>query len=263
MESLAGLKMNMYKILIFISFLVCSMVCAAQNVENVFGDAGDSSSIEEVIEQSVIQPDTVLIKNFRSVSADSIRALKSKKEFAYVPLMDSLLQKESSQSDKKINASLSLAERFLNSAFFRFFIWLIPIALVLIALYNLVRSRGAFTKKNKTDVVADNEDDVQNTIHDYLALSREASNAGDYRPAVKYLFLRTLQQLAAAGLINYARDKTNYNYVQEMSTDKKRDFARLVLNYEYVWYGNSIPEKAMFTEIENQFTTFLKKHNLA
>lgn len=252
----------MRKILILTLLIVCSINCAAQDVRNIFGDAEDSIYSDEEMDQPAVQPDTVLIKNAGSISADSIQAIKNTKEFAYVPLMDSLLKRETSQKDRKVNASISLAERFLNSAFFRFFIWLIPIALVLVILYNLLKSRGSFTKKKKTGVLEDNEEDVQNTVLDYLALNREAASSGNYRPAVKYLFLRTLQQLSAGGMINFSSDKTNYNYVQEISSDKRKEFARLVLNYEYVWYGNAVPEESLYREIENEFTSFLKKYNL-
>src|SRR5688572_751267 len=128
----------MHKILLVILFFTCAVNCAAQNVENVFGEGEDSLYADEEVEEVTIQPDTVLIKNTAFISADSILALKKKKEFAYVPLMDSLLKAESSQTTRKVNTSLSLAERFLNSAFFRFFVWLIPICLLLIVLYNFL-----------------------------------------------------------------------------------------------------------------------------
>lgn len=253
----------MHKFYILICFLCSYVNCVAQDPENVFGDSSDTTYEDAIIEEAATQPDTVLIKNAVFVSADSIRKLKTRKEFAYIPLMDSLLKSETSLTDKKMKTTLSLAERILNSAFFRFFLWLIPISLLLIVLYNFAKSHGSFARKKKTEVLEYNEDDVQNTVHDYLALAREAASAGLYRPAVKYLFLRTLQQLSAAGMINFASDKTNYSYVQEIDSTKRREFAKLVLNFEYVWYGNAVPDKEMFTEIEIQFTSFLKKYNLS
>ncbi len=252
----------MHRFYILICFLCCYVNCVAQDPENVFGDSSDTTYEDAIIEEARTQPDTVLIKNAVFVSVDSIRKLKNRKEFAYIPLMDSLLKSETSLTDKKIKTTLSLAERFLNSAFFRFFLWLIPISLLLIVLYNFAKSQGSFTRKKKTEVLEYNEDDVQNTVHDYLALSREAAAAGLYRPAVKYLFLRTLQQLSAAGMISFASEKTNYSYVQEIDATKRREFAKLVLNFEYVWYGNAVPDNEMFTEIEIQFASFLKKYNL-
>ncbi len=254
----------MYKLLTFIFLFMYMTPCSSQNIENVFGDdnANEDSLYTDDELQPEIKPDTVLIKNTISVSPDSISTLQRKKEFAYVPRMDSLLKSQSNSSTGNMNRPVSIVERFLNSAFLRFFIWLIPIALVLVVLYNFLQSRGTFRKKKENHVQEEGDEEMQSTNHNYLRLAREAAGAGNFRPAVKYLFLRTLQKLSEAGLINYASDKTNYKYVQEISADKKKEFARLVLNYEYVWYGNVAPDQSMYTKIESEFNTFFQKYNL-
>ena len=57
--------------------------------------------------------------------------------------------------------------------------------------------------------------------------------------------------------------KTNHDYYYEI-TDKKhnKDFRQLVTNYEYVWYGQFPVDTSLFTEIQNQFETFMsiEKH---
>lgn len=252
----------MYKLLFLILFSICTLRCAAQNIENVFGDK-EERVYNDNEDHPEVKPDTVLVKNTRLVSPDSIRALQRKKEFAYVPLMDSLLKEQSNPGVSKISRPVSFIERFMNSAFFRFFVWLIPIALVLVVLYNLLQSRALFRKKKGSNVQEDREEEMEGTNNNYLRLAQEAADAGNFRPAVKYLYLRTLQQLSGAGLINYASAKTNYHYVQEIGSDKRKEFARLVLNFEYVWYGNTIPDKSKYTIIENEFFTFFKKYNLS
>ena len=254
--------MTMHKLIFIILFFCGAVQCNGQEVEKIFGDAEDSV-YDENEHQAEIKPDTVLIRNTSYVPVDSILHLKQRKDFAYVPILDSLLKKQSSPGISKLDRPLSLVEKFINSAFFRFFIWLIPVALVLIVLYNLLNSRGVFRKKKENNVHEDGEEYLQDENHDYLRLANEAAGAGNFRAAVKYLFLRTLQQLSGAALINYASDKTNYNYVQEISSDKKKEFARLVLNYEYVWYGNISPDKSMYADIENEFASFFKKYNLS
>ena len=255
--------MKMHKHVFLLFFVLCSMQCMAQNVDNVFGEAEDSLYTDAESEPE-IRPDTVLIKSTHHISPDSIIALKRKKEFAYVPLMDSLLKQAATPKNaNQINRPLSIVERFFNSAFFRFFIWLVPISLLLVILYNFLKSRGSFAAGKQNKVHEDSDDDVQNSSLDYVSLANTAANAANFRLAVKYMFLRTLQQLAGAGMINYASDKTNYNYVQEIAAEKKKEFARLVLNYEYVWYGNTVPDKLTYTKIENEFTSFFQKYNLS
>jgi hypothetical protein len=252
----------MYKFLIFLILFEGALHCPAQDAKNIFGDQEDTV-YEDVEEQVEEKPDTILIKNTQLLPADSIALMKGKKEFAYVPLMDSLLKAEGVKEVRTVSQPVSMVERFFNSAFFRFFIWLIPIALVSVVLYNLLKSRGVFARKKESPVHEEGEEDVQQANHDYMQLAREAAQMGSYRPAVKYLFLRTLQQLSGAGFINYALDKTNYNYVQEIGTEKKKEFARLVLNYEYVWYGNTVPDKSTYNKIEDEFLSFFQKYNLS
>lgn len=251
----------MHKLIIPLILILCINPCHAQDIENVFGDENDSLYTDEEYQQE-IKPDTVLIKNTFLISPDSIAAIKKKKEFAYVPLMDSLLRAQDKTSPAKLDRPVSMVERFLNSRFFRFFVWLIPISLLLFVLYNFLKSRGSFTKKKQSDVREEDDERPDNTNLDYLKLAQQAADKGEFRVAVKYLFLRTLQQLSAGGHINYASDKTNYNYVQEIASDKKKDFARLVLNYEYVWYGNAIPDRSRFMLLESEFQNFFQKNNL-
>lgn len=77
--------------------------------------------------------------------------------------------------------------------------------------------------------------------------------------AVRYLFLKTLRQLSDRGHLQQSADKTNFQYVQEIPADKRNDFASLVLNYEYVWYGHLNIVREQYDQLEKKYTSFYNK----
>ncbi len=64
---------------------------------------------------------------------------------------------------------------------------------------------------------------------------------GRLRDAVRFRYLHTLQLLEARQLISPGKDKTNMDFLRELSrTAFHKPFAALItLHYEYVWYRES------------------------
>jgi len=84
--------------------------------------------------------------------------------------------------------------------------------------------------------------------------------AGNYRLAVRYKYLQTLYKMAAKKMVELAADKTNYQYVREISNyNYQNEFAALTLNYEYVWYGEFEIEENIYKRIETGFSQFNNK----
>ena len=82
----------------------------------------------------------------------------------------------------------------------------------------------------------------------------------NYRLAVRYSYLQTLQTLAGSGLVQFSADKTNYQYVNELSGKPyQNDFAALTLNYEYVWYGNFDIKEDVYNRLLKEYQSFHQK----
>lgn len=95
---------------------------------------------------------------------------------------------------------------------------------------------------------------------DFDALIDEAVGARQYRRAVRLLYLKTLQALAARRLIDWQRDKTNHEYVDELRPPSlRRPFAALTTLFEYVWYGDFPVDEAVFGRIRGSFSRFEKQ----
>jgi hypothetical protein len=81
----------------------------------------------------------------------------------------------------------------------------------------------------------------------WLALARERMAAGEWRLALRALYLATLAGLAADGLISLAKFKTNLDYERELRrraltrNELVARFAARRRMFEDVWYGHTAP----------------------
>jgi hypothetical protein len=265
MELLAAFTLTMHKyLLIFLLFNATCLSAHAQEEPLVYVDSTELAT-EDVSDEVFVEevPDTVLFKRQVMISADTIALLKRKKDFRYMPYLDSLLKKQQEEDEAKLkNAgrSLSFFARIFNAPLLQILFWIIAAGVVLYILTRLFITQGVFRRGYANKEVEEKEEEEKiYTQNDYSKLIQQSCRLGDYRSAVKYLFLRTLQQLADNSWIEYASDKTNYRYLQEIPADKKKEFARLILNYEYIWYGNLHIERTVYEKIESEFTSFQQK----
>jgi hypothetical protein len=80
---------------------------------------------------------------------------------------------------------------------------------------------------------------------------------GNYRLAVRLLYLRALKQLNDAGLIKWRIEKTNSAYLSELHDAEQRQvFRAATRQFEYVWYGEFAIDGASFQNIHNLFNHF-------
>ncbi|WP_374165751.1 DUF4129 domain-containing protein [Arcticibacter sp. MXS-1] len=83
--------------------------------------------------------------------------------------------------------------------------------------------------------------------------------AGDFRFAVRLMYLKTLKRLNDAGRIKWEADKTNSDYIRELKQQEQRQqFSVLTREFEYVWYGSFPVDAAAFEKIRTSFTGFNK-----
>ncbi len=103
------------------------------------------------------------------------------------------------------------------------------------------------------------EDDSPSDAADFDKLIFQSKTNKNYRLAIRYLYLKTLHVLAASNLIAISSEKTNYQYIKEMSTHAGyKKFAALTSNYEYVWYGKFDVDQNLFERIENDFKKYFQ-----
>jgi hypothetical protein len=225
----------------------------------------DTAIVQPPVEETLEQPaDTTLYKNDLDIALDSVKYWKSLKDYAYVKNLDSLLKnlkKKEKQQTETSTPRVSFFANFLNSDFLKLILWALAIGFVVFILYRLFLAEGVF-KRNLKSLNSDAKvaEEIITQESDFDSLIRLALQNSNYRLALRYQYLRTLHLLAGKGLVSLAPDKTNFNYVSEISNIENRNaFAALTLNYEYAWYGEFDVDKNIYAKIESNFSILNNK----
>lgn len=252
----------MTKWLAVIWFCLMSVVVSAQDVDTA--SPYDTVTVTESYDTAVpdIQSDTILEIRQIAFPADSLRRWKREADYAYMAKIDSLLHKEKQQWEKEqrkvTRYEPNFLDRLLGFRFFTMLLWIIAIAVVGFLAYKLFLGKGIFERSSRERIAVQeiNEAAAGDTISDWPNAIRQAAAQGDYRLAIRYQFLYTLQQLEAKQRLHLSPDKTNYGYVTEIHASLRPAFAALVLRYEFAWYGNMPVTDSQYRETETLFHQF-------
>jgi len=97
---------------------------------------------------------------------------------------------------------------------------------------------SALTGRSASENIRYSRDPATQKDEDLNRMIDEAVEAGNYREAVRLLYQKTLKELSSAGLIDWAANKTNYDYLCEIDSHPSAgSFRKLTRIYEYTEYG--------------------------
>jgi hypothetical protein len=203
--------------------------------------------------------DTALVSSVTSFSKDSILAYKKQKSFAYIRNIDSILKALQDEELRKKKKERPV--EFINPfPIIRILLWALAIAVVVFVIYRLFLGKnGLFAAplKNKQLEI------VEEGLTDETYIDRQLKEAiknGNYRLAIRFLYLQTLSKLAEKNWLQLSPDKTNYQYVKELpKKELKNEFARITLHYEYAWYGEFTINEEVFDPLQKEFQQFQDK----
>jgi len=246
-----------YRFLILLAgFLISFNIHAQVSIDTT------TATVEEVPaeeESTTYYPDT-LKREFRSIVFDSVQAVNSDKGFYYKRYMDSLLRASQSKVQKPRRRVDLNASDFFNSIF-GFIFWILAIGLFAYLVYRLFLSNSSFLSRNRKNITSDITVIEEENASEPDSLLRNAIRNGNYRLAVRYLYLQSLQRLSEKKFIEISANKTNYEYVMEVRRHRfANEFASLTLQYEYVWYGEYPVDERLFEQIQGRFTQFNKNN---
>jgi len=222
-----------------------------------------------------LPPDTASQKQL-SNNNDSILKWKQSREFAYMHYLDSVLRKEKNikadtvsidesgkiTRNQRSENNTSGFNKILNSLPLRIFFWALALIFIGFIFYKIFFKNGIFRRK-KNKLIRQNEDGAPHDLEEFLkydALVSEAENKSEFNLATRYLFLKTLKNLADKGFIDFTAEKTNKEYLKEMEQNKSfNQFERLTRNYEYIWYGKFLIDQNKYQNLKEQFILFNEK----
>lgn len=116
---------------------------------------------------------------------------------------------------------------------------------------------GIFSRKSRPADLAVAEH-IEN-IHgiDFATELQKAIETGNYRLAVRLLYLDCLKKLSDSGLIEWQPAKTNAAYVAELNAGTVQTaFKRLTRQFEYIWYGDFGINRQHFSQLHEAFQQF-------
>jgi len=182
---------------------------------------------------------------------DSIgRRLKAQDEFWYVNYP---FQKKKPESEE--------GESLFAGPFFQALLWVLIIGgfVAFLIIYLSNGNVGLFRRGNRpiaSGGVETVETDNIFEINYQREIDKAVSN-GDYRLAIRLLFLRSLKNLSDRNVIQYKQDRTNFDYLMQLHPTKYyNDFFRITRNYEYAWYGQFEIDSEKYNIIRNDFENF-------
>ena len=209
---------------------------------------------------------------------DSIVAYRQDRDFGYIYYLDSLLRQTKNlavdtfsvnaadrpaKQPKKNSESQNIAPResIFSNSFVKILLWALAIFFVSFILYRLFLADTLF-RKNPAPYTSEKQDEEEQVSEAsaYDRLIAQAVMNKNFRLAVRYLYLQTLQILTDRGCIQFSPDKTNYQYINELRNKPyQNDFAAITLNYEYVWYGKFEVAEPVYHKLSKDFKTFHQK----
>lgn len=144
-------------------------------------------------------------------------------------------------------------------------LWIIIVAGFIGALiFYLADSNVGLFRKRIVPLTAGNEE-AGEIPEDIFAINYQkeidkAVAAGNYRLAVRIMYLRLLRKLSDRQLIQYKQDKTNLDYLMELSSKTWYPvFFRLTRHFEYSWYGHFEVEAEAYHLMAKEFNEFEKQ----
>ncbi len=200
--------------------------------------------------------DTALLQSLWNYPMDSIQRIRNEKDFEYASELDSLLRKRQELLLKKKKEAKP--KNPVNIfPIIRAVLWILLIGALLFVLYKVFLSdRGLFASPTRNKNLEVEEESL--TDQGYLEQQlNEAIRNGNYRLAIRFLYLQSLSRLAEKGWLQLSPDKTNYQYVRELAKPQlKQSFARITLHYEYAWYGDFTIAADVFELVKQELEQF-------
>lgn len=155
----------------------------------------------------------------------------------------------------------------LSAAAMKVILFVLLGGIVLVIAYFILKNAGGFhfgSGRRNIDVKAgarmagEDTEDIDN--NDFESLIRRAKAEKDFRKAVRFYYLLVLQKLSDHKLIQWDKDKTDYDYYLELSAeDIREDFSGNAYVFDHIWYGNFEISEKEFALAENLFHRTLNK----
>lgn len=194
----------------------------------------------------------------RSIPDSLVRKMQEDDNFWYA---NAQIKKEE-EKKKSSSRYVPLGQR----RWFQALLWIVIIGVFagFVMWYLAGSNVGLFRKKIAKTASEDQLDEIPEDIFaiNYQKEIDKAIANGNYRLAVRLMFLRLLKQMAEKNIIQYKQDRTNLDYLMQLQpTGYYNNFFRITRNYEYSWYGQFAVSEDAYRIIRTDFDLIDKQLN--
>jgi hypothetical protein len=196
----------------------------------------------------------------RQLPAGYTEKLKKDKDFWYADAELRKKEEKTKEEQKERKEYVPLGQR----SWVQTLLWIVIIGGFAGAImWYLAESNVGLFRKKSTATAGGSEDDVM--PEDIFAINYQkeidkATANGNYRLAVRMMFLRLLKELSEKNIIQYKQDRTNLDYLLQLhTTPHYPHFFRLTRHFEYSWYGHFDVEQEAYRVIAKEFDQFEKE----
>jgi len=178
--------------------------------------------------------------NIRKFDSTAINSYLAQSEFAYdrpVITSESLIRRFERWLKNWLEDLLGTNE---NSDWIDNLFYALAVIIITFVIARLVGLQLQLFTRKKGQVLQEfivGQENIYEIAFDQAIAKAEAQ--GDYRYAVRLYYLKLLKELTDSGYIRWEPQKTNMQYVQEMTSSPfGSDFAALTNSFSYCWYGH-------------------------
>ncbi len=165
----------------------------------------------------------------------------------------------------KLLIGLWLAQIFSSdgeSNWVRYLVYAICIGTIVYVILKLLKVdvRHVFYRKGRQ--VPLQHRSIDEDIHemDLDTLIKEAVNKGEYREAIRLVYLAALKDLSASDHLQWRIGKTNHEYMTELAgTAFQKEFDQLSYYFDYSWYGQFSVDEAIYRQVSSQYRSLTQK----
>ncbi len=117
-----------------------------------------------------------------------------------------------------------------------------------------VNSKSLITNNTQVNTIQFTEEEELLQHKDLEKLLQTAVQQKNYRLAIRYYFLLSLQKLNEKKWITWEQQKTNADYIKELqSKPLKEAFSTIAKIYDYVWYGEFSVNQIQYEQLKKPF----------
>jgi len=222
--------------------------------------------------QIVIQNDTTSIVP-KKINSQDLNAYKVDKNFDYE---ESIAKEEPTFLERFFNWMGRQFLRFLEWIFgvkyakgiFANILMALPYLVAAIVLFLIIKFfikvniKWVISNAQNKNIVQLSEDENLIKHANFEELISKAIKDQNYRLAIRYFYLKILKQLTEIELIKWEIQKTNEDYIKELSEKRiKEKFKSITRLYDFVWYGNFKINESQFSLVKLDFNSLEKEIN--